>query len=480
MPLHETYVRHVCAPGFAFDAAHLGEHFLDAMIAHVLAVRRLSLTQTVEAQQVIARLLRALNSLRSSSLVSTPTTPDLYTAYLEALERTVGPHAVGYLRLGLSRNDLDMTAYRMHARRLVLGLAQGLRRLRAALLVQAAAHLHTVFIAQTHHRPAQPTTLAHYLAAVDSMVERDLGRLLQAFRRVNQCPLGAAALGGTSYGLDRAYVARLLGFARPVVNTLDAVAAADWEVELCGVLATSAVGLSRLVADLIAWAQPGVFTLPPTLCEGSSIMPQKRNPVALEHVRASLSRVVALAQAPLVSSHNIPFSDHNDCGPDIQGALAQGFAEMGQAVELLSVCLEEGAFDPQRLTADALASDATATELADHLTRAHGLPFGEAHRVVAALVDRMLGDRRRLADARPEDLVAVGGPSLGEEEMRAALDVEEFVRRRCELGGPEQGVMEEHIRNANRRLDAWQRRLSLIEETLRRCRRSLVSEREVP
>ncbi|MBC7257593.1 MAG: argininosuccinate lyase, partial [Chloroflexi bacterium] len=172
----------------------------------------------------------------------------LYTTYVQALECEAGPRAVSYLRLGLSRNDLDMTAYRMHARELVLALAKDLVRLRTALLAHAGRHVCTVFVAQTHHRPAQPTTLAHYLAAVDAMVERDLRRLVQALRRLNECPLGAAALGGTSYGLDRTLTARLLGFGRPVANTLDAVAASDWELELSGLLSAVAVGLSRLVA----------------------------------------------------------------------------------------------------------------------------------------------------------------------------------------------------------------------------------------
>ncbi|MBC7170408.1 argininosuccinate lyase [Candidatus Bipolaricaulota bacterium] len=471
MTWHEAYRRHVLDPCYAHSAAHLGGYLLDAMIAHVLAVRNLSLAAAPEAQADIRRLLGALERLRTAPLAHAPPTPDLYTTYVHALEREAGPRAVSYLRLGLSRNDLDMTAYRMHARELVVSLAKDLVRLRTALLAHAARHVCTVFVAQTHHRPAQPTTLAHYLAAVDAMVERDLRRLLQALRRLNECPLGAAALGGTSYGLDRALTARLLGFGRPVANTLDAVAASDWELELSGILSTVAVGLSRLVADLISWAAGDAFVLPPTLCEGSSIMPHKRNPVALEHVRATLARVPAHAQAAVFASHNIPFSDHNDFGPDVQDALTRSFAELRGAAELLAVCLEEGTFDARQLAPE--DADAASTELADHLTRCYAVPFGDAHRVVGALADRLRCAGRGLAEASPDDLTAVGGPPVPAEEIRAALNAREFVRRRCELGGPEQGVMEDHIRRATRRLHAWQERVGRTEAALRHYRDSL-------
>ena len=478
MTWHEAYVRYVLDPCYAHSAAHLAGYILDAMTVHVLAVRELPLAQTPEARADIGRLLNALENLRSAPPAREAAVADLYTAYLHALEREVGAGAVGYLRLGLSRNDLDMTAYRMHARGQILALAGDLVHLREALLTQAERHVCTLFIAQTHHRPAQPTTLAHYLAAVDGMVGRDLRRLVQAWHRVNECPLGSAALAGTSYGLDRVLVADLLGFTRPIANTLDAVASSDWELELSGVLVTCAVGLSRFVTDLIAWTATDAFALPSSLCEGSTAMPQKRNPVALEHVRAALARVPAHAQAAVFSSHNIPFSDHNDFGPDVQDALTQCFAELASAIDLLATTLEEGTFDPARLMTE--GSEATATELADHLTRSCGLSFGEAHQLVGALADRLRCSGRQLGEAAPEDLVAVGGPSVPAAEIRASLDPREFVRRRCELGGPERGVMEEHIRRSTQQLLAWRGRLNRVEATLRRCRDSLTCHKEAP
>ena len=164
--------------------------------------------------------------------------------------------------MGLSRNDLDMTVYKMRSRELLLSILAHLCRLREALQEQARAHLETILIAQTHHQPGQPTTVAHYLGAIDNALARDTDRLLESYGRLNTCPLGAAALAGSSHRLDRHLTARLLGFDTPVSNTYDAVASADWQVEFMGCLQNVALNLSRFVCDLITWASDGRLQAP--------------------------------------------------------------------------------------------------------------------------------------------------------------------------------------------------------------------------
>lgn len=478
MGWHEIYVKHVLRPRYDHEAWCLARHILDAMTAHVLAVRRLPLASGDQAQQDIERLLQAIGELRASPPPEyAPDLPELYTAFVRRLEELAGVQAVSYLRLGLSRNDLYMTVYRMRARELALGLGRSLVDLRSALVAQAERHLDTVMIAQTHHQPAQPTTLAHYLDAAGCMVARDLERLLEAYSRLNVCPLGAAALAGTGYGLDRAYVADLLGFEAPATNTYDAIAASDWQTELAGVAQICATNLSRLVADLIHWAADGVLELPDSLVETSSIMPQKRNPAVLEHVRSALSRVLGGCQVVVNSSHNIPYGDHNDFGPDVQGSLEALMRELTYAaVDMLAVCLREGTFDTRRLAAEAAASDAMATELADHLVRANGVPFQEAHRLARALVDRLRRSGRKLAEAQREDLALLGGPALEDSEIRLALDPVEFVRRRRELGGPAKEVMQENIRLAHQEIQAVRQRIDRLEARLAQSRQAITHE----
>ena len=453
MPWHPSYRGRVLEPDYLFASRHLVPHFLHALCAHLQAVGRLEVARGPEAQAEIAALRRALEGLQSAPLPAQgPDVPDAYFALQRELEGNLGAHVVSWLRIGLSRNDLDMTVYRMRARELLLRSGEQLTTLRRALLAKAEAHLETVLIAQTHHQPGQPTTVAHYLSAVESLLARDAERLLGAYGRLNRCPLGAAALAGSSFELDRELTASLLGFDGPVENTYDAVASSDWEVEVVGVAQSVALNLSRFVCDLLAWAATGWFRLPDGLVQGSSIMPQKRNPVALEHARTRFSRALGAASMVLYSSHNIPYADLNDFGPDVQGALQMQHVQLEGGIELLLACLEGGDFDVDRLRAAAAATDTTATELADELVREGHLPFPEAHALVARLVARLQGEARPLAQAEVRDVTDLGGPALDQAALRAALDPEAFVRRRGG-GGPAPHAMAEQLQRARRRAE---------------------------
>ncbi len=476
---HEVYRDNVLMPDYRFAVQHLAGHFLDAMTAHVRTVKRLDDPAVRARQEDITRLEAALNSLRGESLPDYQAdVPDLYFAFNRRLEAQLGQETVSFLRLGLSRNDLDMTVYKMRARDLLLTMIEHVCRLRKALLTQAKTHLETVLIAQTHHQPGQPTTVAHYLAAIDNALERDVERLFAAYGRLNTCPLGAAALAGSSHALDRHFTARQLGFDAPVSNTYDAVASSDWQVEFVAGAQSVALTLSRFVSDLLNWAATGLYTLSDSLVQGSSIMPQKRNPVALEHARTRFSRTLGSAQMVLYSSHNIPYADLNDFGPDIQGALVSLFIQLDGGLALLTACLEEGHFDTTKLAAQARCTDTTATELADELTRAYGLSFQEAHRLAGALVNELCREGKTLQEATQADLVALGGPVLAEDVLRAALEPAAFVRRRDGFGGPAPARVLEHVTRAAQGLGENLDRLAQLQTRLTEVRRNLRERRE--
>ena len=449
MSWHPAYREWVLAPDYAFAERHLKELFIDALVAHARGVAALPLASAHGAE--LDSLEVGLQRLRGGTLPERPEScPDLYFALQRALEADVGPAPLGWLRLGLSRNDLDMTVYVLRARDTALVRVRALLALQAALLDLAEIHVGTVMIAATHHQPGQPTTLGHYLAAQAAAVERDVQRAVQALERLDRCPLGAAALAGTSHPLDRGASARRLGFACPVASTYDAVAAADWQADAAHVAQSVALTLSRLLTDLLAWAAAGVLRLEDGLVQGSSIMPQKRNPVALEHARTRCSRVLGVAQAVALSSHNIPFGDLNDFGPDAQGALQSLHQLLLGALSLTTACLRGCSVDTAALATAVAATDTTATELADELVRTGGRSFPEAHRDVAALLAHMARAGRPFTAAEPADLLAVGGPSLEPSALRDALAAEAFVARRDGLGGPAPGAVRHHLHTLRR------------------------------
>src|SRR5690606_11107205 len=210
MAWHSAYSQRVLAPDYRFAVENLRHHFVDAMTAHLDEVLRLP--GHGDASLAAGRELR-VTLVRLHDEPAPPyveDVPDLYFAMQRALEARHGD-AVGLIRLGLSRNDLDMTVYKMHGRELLLEVGLKLAEVRRLLLEMARDHVGTVLIAQTHHRPGQPTTVAHYLSAVEDMLQRDSERVLQAYARTNRCPLGAAALAGTSHPLDRRATAAALG-----------------------------------------------------------------------------------------------------------------------------------------------------------------------------------------------------------------------------------------------------------------------------
>jgi len=476
-PWHRAYVDHVLAPDHGYAARQMHATFLDALTAHLRTVGRLDAAR--DQQRAIDGLDAALRRQRGEPPPGhDPGVPDLYFGLQRRLAHELGEEPLAWLRLGLSRNDLDMTVYVMAVRERLLALARGLGELQAALLDQAEAHLGTVVVARTHHQPAQPTTLAHVLAAAASVLARDHERVLGTLGRLDRCPLGAAALAGSSHPLDRIWSAAALGFAAPVANTYDAVAASDWQLDVAALGQTIGIGLSRLVHQLIQAAEEGWLRLADDLVQGSSIMPQKRNPVVLEHARTRCSRAAGAAQQVAFSSHNVPFTDLNDAGTDAQEALHLVLASLAAGVDLLLAALRGATWDLEDLAARAAATDTTATELADELVRTVGVPFPAAHRIAASLVRRLAEQGRPLQQATPADLAAAGGPDLGPAALAEALSPAAFVARRGGLGGPAPAAVVVHLAALRAGLAEYHRAVDTMTARIDGALRVLRSPRE--
>ena len=317
------------------------------------------------------------------------------------VERLIAERAgdvAGRLHTARSRNDIDMTMYRMRQRGFVLDLLDATLALRTTLGGIAAAHLETVFPAHTHTQRAQPTTLAHYLLGVIEQLERDGGRLRAAFATTNRSPLGACAITGTAFPIDRDRTSALLGFDGPTGNTYGSIATVDYLLESLSAASVALVGVGRVVQDLLLWctAEFRYLRLGDGFVQVSSIMPQKRNPVALEHARSIGSKALGQATAVMLSVHNTPFGDIVDTEDDLQPLVQQTFRDAVRAVSLVAASLRTATFDAAEMGRRAGEGFITVTELADTLTREHGLPFVQSHAIAAGLIEA-----HRAAPERP-------------------------------------------------------------------------------
>ena len=358
---------------------------------------------------------------------------DIHMATEARLAELIGPVA-GRLHTARSRNDQVATDFRLWVRDAIDATLDGLKALQVALVTRAEEHVGAIMPGFTHLQSAQPVTLGHHLMAYYEMLARDVGRFSDARARLNQCPLGAAALAGTSFPLDRYMTAKALGFDRPTANSLDSVSDRDFALEYLTAATQCSLHLSRLAEEIILWAsQPfGFVSLSDAWSTGSSIMPQKRNPDAAELVRGHSGRIMGCMTSLMVTMKGLPLAyskDMQDDKPPVFEAhdlLALSIAAMTGMIETLT-------FRTDRMLALAESGFATATDLADWLVRVGGLPFREAHHVTGRAVKLAEEKGVALADLPLADLQAVDGRITA--EVFSVLTVQASVASRTSTGG---------------------------------------------
>jgi argininosuccinate lyase len=356
-----------------------------------------------------------------------------------------GEEVAGRLHTARSRNDIDMTMYRMQQRTLILTVLEASLDLRETLLRLAEAHTGDVFPAHTHTQPAQPSTIAHYLLAVIEQLERDAVRLRAAYATTNLNPLGACAITGTGFPIDRSRTADLLGFDGVTGNTYGSIATVDYLLESVSATIVLLTGLGRVVQDLLLWctAEFGYLRLSDGFVQCSSIMPQKRNPVALEHARAIASKAVGQAQGIVLAVHNTPFGDIVDTEDDLQPLVFAMFRDAGRAVRLVAAAMREATFDTARMAERAGQGWITVTELADSLAREHGVPFKTSHAIAARFVAACAArpDEPKTSVLREVSAALLEEPvSLDESTLARVLSPRNFVEVRTTHGGPAPSV----------------------------------------
>jgi argininosuccinate lyase len=311
---------------------------------------------------------------------------DIHMVTETRLRELVGEPAAR-LHTARSRNDQVATDFRLWVRAAIDGIDDGLCAFQAALVARADEHSDSIMPGFTHLQVAQPVTLGHHLMAYYEMAKRDRGRFADCRQRLNQSPLGAAALAGTSFPIDRAATAHALGFDGVMANSIDAVSDRDFAIEFLSAAAQTALHLSRLAEEMILWAsQPyGFIALPDAWSTGSSIMPQKRNPDAAELVRGHSGRIIGCLNAMMVTMKGLPLAYSKDMQND-KPPVFEGHDLLALSIAAMTGMTQNVTFNTDRMRQVAASGFSTATDLADWLVREHGLPFRDAHHVTGNMV----------------------------------------------------------------------------------------------
>jgi len=464
----------VLAPVFADAKRYFLEPLLEIEYAHTLMLTH----QGIMPKEEAGLCIRALDDLDRNAVKAAEydgTFEDLFFYLEKKFAAAAGEEVAGKMHTARSRNDIDLTMYRMVLRgRLsrMLGALLGLRKL---LVELAWEHRAALMPAYTHNQPAQPTTLGHYLMAYIEILERDAERIREVYARVNRNPLGACAITTTGFPIDRHFTEKLLGFDGLQVNSYGAIAAVDYVAESCGVLATAMLSLGRYTQDLLLWstAEFGYVRLSDAYVQISSIMPQKRNPVPFEHVRVLASRALFEVQGVLGSLHNTPFADMNDAEDDLQPLVYTAFDDAERAVVLLTGALSEADFNTARMAGAADGNFLPVTELADTLVRVTGMSFHAAHTIVSKAVRELSGKYDPDAMTEIVERELGGRYKITREEIRGALSAKNFVAVRRVPGGPAAEALEPEIARARARIGADEHWLSDVERKLSQAREAI-------
>jgi argininosuccinate lyase len=349
------------------------------------------------------------------------------------LSELIGAPA-GRLHIARSRNDQVATDFRLWIRDNIDAIDTALLSYQRALAQRALEHAATAMPGFTHLQPAQPVTFGHHLLAYVEMASRDRGRFRDARKRLNQCPLGAAALAGTAFPIDREATAKALGFDAPMANSIDAVSDRDFVLEALSAAALTAIHLSRFAEEIVMWCSPliGLVSLSDAFTTGSSIMPQKRNPDAAELVRAKAGRIIGALDALLIVMKGLPLAYQKDMQEDKEGTMA-AFAALTLSIAAMTGMVRDMTANTARMHDAAGEGYSTATDLADWLVRTLGIPFREAHRVTGQIVAQAAAAKVPLHEL-PLTVMQAIEPRISKDVI-GVLSVESSLQSRQSYGG---------------------------------------------
>jgi argininosuccinate lyase len=412
---------------------HLYRQDIAASKAHAAMLAKQGIITAKDASKIAHGLDTILSEIETGKFEFQRALEDIHMNVESRLAALIGP-AAGRLHTARSRNDQVATDFRLWVRAQIDEIDAALGGYQRALAERAVEHAATVMPGFTHLQTAQPVTFGHHLLAYVEMAARDRGRFAGARERLNESPLGAAALAGTSFPLDRAMTAKALGFARPMANSLDAVADRDFVLETLAAASIASVHLSRFAEEIVIWTSPlvGLVKLSDKFTTGSSIMPQKRNPDAAELVRAKTGRIAGALAALLMVMKGLPLAYQKDMQEDKEGAI-DALGVLALSIAAMTGMVRDLEPDRERMRAAAGEGYATATDLADWLVRALEMPFREAHHVTGRIVAKA-AEAGVTLDRLPLAAMQKVEPKITK-AVFDVLSVENSVKSRVSFGG---------------------------------------------
>ena len=468
---------HSVFPDPVYKEAVLRPLFDGALATHLHGFRAIDRAHLVmlEATKIIdrataARIARALNAIDLEvdvdTLVYTGEVEDFFFLVQDQLKQRLGPDVAGRLHTARSRNDIDHTLFKLALKSRIDGFLAGAIRLAAVLLAVARRERDTPIVAYTHGQPAQPTTFGHYLVAQLEVVLRDITRMEAAREIVDQSPMGAAAITTSGFPIDRDLVSTLLGFDRPLENAYGCIASVDYVTATYSALGLFCLHIGRPIQDLQFWTsfEVGQLRVPNAFVQVSSIMPQKRNPVPIEHLRLLASQAMGHAHAMLGIMHNTPYTDMNDSEGETQGFGHAAFTTAGRVLALYTSLIGAVGIDAERVKRNIRRSCITITELADSLVRIEGLSFRQAHAIAAVVAKTVVASEGELATDGAVPFAeafshATGRPSTITPEAFAVLvSAEHFIAVRDRFGGPAPAALDAAFTRHAAEIEAMQHR----------------------
>ncbi|HEX2552582.1 MAG TPA: argininosuccinate lyase [Microvirga sp.] len=460
-----TYKETVLRPLFDGAKAHHVAGFRRIDRAHLVMLAETGILRGEDARAIAGALEAIDRDLDVPSLTYTGEVEDFFFLIEKELRRRIGPEVAGRLHTGRSRNDIDHTLFKLALKERIDALGARLRGFVDALLATAERERGTLIVAYTHGQPAQPDTFGHYLAAVAEFVLRDLERLMAARRIVDLSPMGAAAITTSGFPLDRHRMAELLGFAAPLENSYGCIASVDYVTATYSAIELTFLHLGRPIQDLQFWTsfEVGQIYVPNAFVQISSIMPQKRNPVPIEHLRHLASQTVGRARAMLDIVHNTPFTDMNDSEGETHEMGYGAFASAFRVLDLLTALVPALRVDPRRVAENIRKSCITVTELADSLVRIEGLSFREAHEIASTVARAVVAADGSLPGDGYAPFVAAFAhaagrpPGIDAGRFAEIVSPEHFVAVRGRFGGPAPEALQASLLRYRDRLDAFER-----------------------
>lgn len=418
--------------------------------AHCRMLVKVGIIAAADGDAILKGLDQVEAEIVAGNFTFDPRREDIHMHVEARLAEIIGAPA-GRLHTARSRNDQVATDFKLWVRDAIDELEGNLKELQKSLVDRAAAHVATVMPGFTHLQAAQPVTFGHHLMAYYEMLERDRGRLADCRARLNQCPLGSAALAGTSFPIDRHDTAAALGFSAPTNNSLDSVADRDFALEFLGAASICGVHLSRLAEEIVIWssAQFRFVRLSDGFSTGSSIMPQKRNPDAAELCRAKVGRVIGAMNSLLIVMKGLPLAYSKDMQEDKEATFDAANA-LSLCIAAMSGMIRDMHVNTDIMKASAGAGFTTATDLADWLVRVLNVPFRQAHHITGTLVKAAENKGCGLEDLSLEEMQAVE-PGITS-DIFDVLGVDNSVKSRTSFGGTAPVRVQEAIRAAKERL----------------------------